>query len=197
MKNLVHFIFPAHPLHLISPFLLPLYTSISLLVLTSYPAMRKNKALSIETVFAIFNSFFKNNADNIPKPYKFTTNSMESNVEFTQILTDLGAYLPQLGQFIIQFNDVVTRNGINVITDSVGNMSMDVPSEMSDALANNLSKRLGIIDRLITQRGQEINELLLKGLELEKNLKLENPDYVSPLTEKINEFKRLNSIYKH
>lgn len=122
---------------------------------------------------------------------------MESNVEFTQILTDLGAYLPQLGQFIIQFNDVVTRNGINVITDSVGNMSMDVPSEMSDALANNLSKRLGIIDRLITQRGQEINELLLKGLELEKNLKLENPDYVSPLTEKINEFKRLNSIYKH
>ena len=151
--------------------------------------------LKIETVFLFFKN--SNNVNVIPKPYEFTTNTFESNVDLSQILTEVGGLLPQLTNFITQFNNVVTQNGINVITDAHGNMSMDVPKEMSDIVANNLSKRLGIIDRLITQRGQEINELLQKGLEMEKHLKIQNPDYVSPLTEKINEFKKLNDLYKH
>lgn len=156
-----------------------------------------NKTLSIKTVFAFLKDYSKNNVNSIPKPYKFTTKTIESNIDISQIVTEVGSLMPQLSLFITQFNSVVTENDINVVTDVVGNMSIDVPSTMSDELANNLSKRLGIIDRLITHRGQEINELFQKAFQIEKDLKIGNPDYVSPLTEKINEFKRLNSLYKH
>lgn len=105
--------------------------------------------------------------------------------------------LPQLADFINQFNTVVTESGVNVVTDSTGNMDIDVPQTMSESVANNVSTRIGVIDRLITTRGQEINDLLQKGVQLEKNLKTENPNYVSQLTEKIAEFRRLNAMYKH
>ncbi len=114
-----------------------------------------------------------------------------------QIITEINTLLPQLAEFINQFNTVVTQSGINVVTDSTGNMGIDVPQTMSESVANNVSTRVGIIDRLITTRGQEINDLLQKGMHLEKNLKSENPNYVSQLTDKITEFRRLNAMYKH
>jgi hypothetical protein len=76
-------------------------------------------------------------------------------------------------------------------------MSVDVPSNMPNIEAERISTRIGVIDRLITTRGQEINELLKKGLSIENNLKMENSNYVSQLSDKIAEFKRLNDLYKH
>lgn len=114
-----------------------------------------------------------------------------------EILTELNALLPQLSNFINQFNTTVNQTGISVITGSIGNLSIDVPKDMSDVLANKVSTKIGIIDRLITTRGQEINDLLQKGIHLEDKLKMENSNYVSQLTDKIQEFKRLNSLYKH
>ena len=49
----------------------------------------------------------------------------------------------------------------------------------------------------ITTRGQEINELLQKGLEIEGKLKKENVNYTSQILDKVNEFNRLNASYKH
>jgi hypothetical protein len=105
--------------------------------------------------------------------------------------------LPQLTDFIQQFNSVVQEYNINVISDSAGNMSIDVPSNMSDDLANHVSKKLGIIDKLINSHGTSINELLDKGLKIEGNLKKANPNYSSVLLQKIEEFKLLNASYKH
>lgn len=76
-------------------------------------------------------------------------------------------------------------------------MSIDVPQNMSDTEAHNISKRIGIIDRLITTHGNSINDLFQKGLTIEKNLKANNPNYVSELTDHIAQFNKLNTSYKH
>lgn len=151
-----------------------------------------------------FGDFFKKKyiyidwySDNIPKSHAFVNYTIQSNIDITNIVSELNVLLPQLSDFINQFNNEINQNGINVITDSTGNMSIDVPSNMPNVESERISTRIGVIDRLITTRGQEINELLKKGLSMENKLKMENPNYVSQLSDKITEFKRLNDLYKH
>ena len=43
---------------------------------------------------------------------------------------------------------------------------IDVPMNMSDSDANNISARIGVIDRLITSNGMSINDLFNKGLNM-------------------------------
>ena len=133
----------------------------------------------------------------IPKPHCFATIRLQSNTDISEILTEINSLLPQFSNFINQFNTTINQSGINVVTDSMGNLNIDVPQSMPDSVANKLSTRIGILDRLITTRGQEINDLLEKGIRVERNIKMENSKYVSQLTEKIAEFNRLNSSYKH
>jgi hypothetical protein len=144
-------------------------------------------------IYKDINYLFKNT----PRPHAFIDKPLESNVDIVSIVTELGSMLPQLSSFINQFNDTVYQSDISVITDSCGNMAIDVPENMSESEANNISKRIFVIDRLITTRGQEVNELLQKGLGIEKELRAKDPNYKSVLGEKILEFKRLNQSYKH
>ena len=139
-----------------------------------------------------FNKFLSNC---IPKPHSFVTKPFRSDL--SEIITEINTLLPQLAGFINQFNTTVSESGINVVTDSVGNMNIDVPKNMPDSVVNKFSTRIGIIDRLITTRGQEINDLLQKGIHIENKLKMENPKYVSQLTDIIVEYKKLNCSYKH
>src|SRR6478735_713854 len=147
---------------------------------------------------------YKKNISNIiifnispPKPHKFSTKIYNSTIDISQIIIEINTLLPQLSDFINQFHNLVSQSNINVITDSAGNLSIDVPSNMPDKEATKISTRLGIIDRLITTRGQELNDLFQKGLETEKHIKIENSNYTSQLLEKIEEFKKLNDSYKH
>jgi len=134
-----------------------------------------------------------------PKPHAFVSLPLQSYTadNLTEIASNIANLLPQLSNFISQFNGVVQSTNVNVITDAMGNMSVDVPGDMSDATANNISKRLGIIDKLITHHGTSINELLQKGLSIEDKLKKADPNYTSILTDKISEFKALNASFKH
>jgi hypothetical protein len=128
----------------------------------------------------------------------FNNLSLKSTtVELTEITMKINELLPQFTDFIDQFNSLVLSTNINVITDTNGNMAIDVPSSMSENEAHKISKRIGIIDRLITTRGQEVNNLLQKGLEIESKLKEQNPNYTSQILDKVNEFKRLNASYRH
>jgi len=131
------------------------------------------------------------------KPHAFATTMLQSDAGIAEIVAQINSLLPQLANFISQFNTTVIDNNITVITDSIGNMDITVPKSMSDEMANTVSTKIGIIDRLITTHGQNINDLLNKGIGLENKLKLENSNYVSQLADKIEEFKRLNSSYKH
>jgi hypothetical protein len=106
--------------------------------------------------------------------------------------------MPQLAKFIAEFHTTVNESGgIKVLTDAAGNMEIDLPGSISDHVANKFSTRIGIIDRLITTQGQQVRDLLEKGTDLENKLKMADPNYVSQLTDKIKEFHRLNSLYKH
>ena len=134
----------------------------------------------------------------IPKPHAFVNLPLKSTLgELTEITIKISELLPQLSDFIDQFNHVVSATNINIITDSYGNMSMDVPNTMTPAEEEEVGKRICIIDRLITTRGQEINDLLQKGLSIENQLKAQNPNFTSQILDKANEFKRLNQAYKH
>ncbi len=134
----------------------------------------------------------------IPKPYAFTSLPLKSTMaELTEVTLKINELLPQLSDFIDQFNHLVCTTNINVISDASGNMSIDVPGTMPDAEAEKISKRISIIDRLITARGEQINDLFQKGLSIETKLKSQNSNYTPQLLEKINEFKRLNTSYKH
>jgi hypothetical protein len=106
--------------------------------------------------------------------------------------------MPQLSDFIFQFHVLVADNSVNVLTEPNGNLSIDVPVSMPDDKAQELSMRIGIIDRLITTRGQEIDVLLHKGLEIEKKIReQQDPNFTSQILEKIHTFNRLNNSYKH
>ena len=118
-------------------------------------------------------------------------------MELFNIISELNTLLPQLADFINQFHIIVNQSGINVVTDVLGNMSIDVPKDMPDSVADNIGKRIGIIDRLITTRGQQINELLQNGLTIENRVKMENTKYISQLSDKIAEFKKLNDSFRH
>ena len=142
----------------------------------------------------LYINFFTNY---IPNPCSFANKPLMSNLDLFNVITELNTLLPQLADFINQFHNLVNQSGINVVTDIMGNMSIEVPKDMPDSVANNISKRIGIIDRLITTRGQEVNDLLLRGLSLENKIKLENPNYLSQLSDKIAEFKRLNDSFRH
>ncbi len=117
--------------------------------------------------------------------------------ELCTIVTEINRLLPQLEVFITQFKAIVLDSGINVVSDAQGNMSIDVPSSMTDSDANKISARVGVIDRLITNNGTSINELFNKGLNIENSLKIKDPTYSSQLTNEIAKFKALNGSYKH
>lgn len=125
-----------------------------------------------------FNIFF-----DIPKPHKDVKISLQSTFDLSSIIVEVSELLPQFSDFINQFNKVVVDNDLNVITDSAGNMSLDVPAKMSDNEANEITTKVGIIDRLITTHDQKIRDLLDEGLTIEKKLKADDPEYISQLSE--------------
>jgi hypothetical protein len=130
-------------------------------------------------------------------PPTFVTKQLQSDMGISEIVTQIDNILPQLANFISQFNSTVSQSGITVITDNIGNMSIEVPQNLSEKLGNELSSRVGVIDRLITTRSQDISDLLQKGTILENKLKINDSQYVSQLTDRMQEYKRLISSYKH
>jgi len=131
------------------------------------------------------------------KPHRFATKQLHSEMGISEIITQIDTLLPQLANFINQFSSTVSKSGISVITDTIGTMSIDVPQHMSNEVADKLSTKIGVIDRLITTRSQDINDLLQKGAALENKLKLVDSQYVSQLTDRMQEYKKLISSYKH
>lgn len=122
------------------------------------------------------------------------TNNLES---LNLIILELTNLIPQFSSFIDQFNVIINANDVAVITDSTGNMSIDVPKHMSDDSANALTKRIGIVDRLINDRRATISDLFRKGFEIESNLKSENSKYVTQLSGKFTAYRALDISYKH
>ncbi len=148
----------------------------------------KNFSLKLKTLFR----------HDIPKPHKFSAefSLISSIAEVAEITAKVNDLLPQFANFIHQFNNLIISNNANVIIDTAGNMILDIPDNMPNVDAGNLRQRMGIIDRLILTRGQEIDQLLQRGLSIEADLKRENANYTSQILDKVNEFRKLNNSYR-
>lgn len=113
------------------------------------------------------------------------------------ILFEIDSLIPQLSLFVNQFDEVVNANGINVITDTDGNMSIDVPKDMSEETSTKIVTRIGIIDRLISERSSNLDELFKQGFDIEKRIKNDHSQYISKIAEKAKAFKEIKQNYKH
>ena len=118
-------------------------------------------------------------------------------LEIMEIIGELNTLIPQFAGFIDQFNTLVIQKSLNVVSDSSGNMAIDVPYDMSNKEADNISKRISIIDRLIDSHHTSIKDLFEKGFNIENKLKVENSNYISELTNKKVEFNKLKNSYQH
>ena len=55
--------------------------------------------------------------------------------------------MSEFSTIINKFDSTVVENGINVISDSEGNLSMEAPCNMSDDVAKKVATKINIIDR--------------------------------------------------
>jgi hypothetical protein len=117
------------------------------------------------------------------------------NLEYTEIISQLEPLLPQFASFIDQFNTLIIQKSLNVMSDSYGNMVIDVPNQMSNEEAHNISKRINILDRLINTHHTSIKDLFEKGFNIEK--KSENSNYITELVNKKAEFNKLKNSYQY
>jgi NADH-ubiquinone oxidoreductase chain 3 len=113
------------------------------------------------------------------------------------IILAIGGHLNELSSYINRFNNTIIENGINIFTDSEGNMNMDVPAAMSEQLENKLRLKISVIDSLIAKRQSDISELIDKGLGLQKIINSVDPSYKSEILSKVTEFEKLKGLYKH
>ena len=118
-------------------------------------------------------------------------------MDFTAIIGDLTKLVPQFGSFVEKFNSFVNDNSLNVVTDSTGNLFVDVPADMSEDKYNEISTKVGVLDRLITTQKESIGELFSKGSIAESKFKANNPNYNSELDELRKSFQNFKDLYKH
>lgn len=119
------------------------------------------------------------------------------NKEVITLNNNLLGYTKQLEQ-------LKKHHDINYSLDSTGTLSVDVPVSMSDALAADLTKRVGVIDRLYNTQLDTFNSVstsaLAKTEEFKKSFGVD--PYTSPYLEghiMYNRFvkNRFNSLFRN
>ena len=113
------------------------------------------------------------------------------------ITSEIDRIMPQLSQFITQFYDLIESNNVNVITDGKRNLSIDVPNEMATDVAERLSTRIGVMDRLINTHKDSLTDLFQRGSEIENTIKTDNQNFTSKLNERASAFEVLKHSYRH
>lgn len=135
----------------------------------------------------------------IPKPHLFVNVPLRASLEANvmEISNTIISSLPQLDDFITQFYKFIVSKNVNIVTDSFGNLDICVPSDMPDTEHSYISKRIGILDRLITTKVVEIDGLINEGRSLENQILAKNPNYQSKILARVEEFKAIKNRYNH
>ena len=123
--------------------------------------------------------------------------SPDLNTELDNNITELDRLLSQLGGFITQFHNFIIENNINVMTDSEGSFAIDVPGDVNDSVAQQLSNRVYLYDTLILDRVHVIEELLERTLDLERNAIQSDNNYTAQLTQYGIRLRQLIRSYGH
>ena len=69
----------------------------------------------------------------------------------------------------------------------------DVPTNMPEAEADLIGKRIGILDRLVITQSHEVDSLLDKGKEIEAKFFQEHTKFTSRILEKAKEFETIKN----
>lgn len=103
--------------------------------------------------------------DNILKMDNSNTNSSSddsyrlSHREWVNLNTQFCDNLSHLSEMIKKMGELKIEKGIKYIQDEDGGLAVDAPNSMSDKEATDLSKRVGVIDRIIQTKFDEYKEL--------------------------------------
>jgi hypothetical protein len=112
-------------------------------------------------------------------------------------ITNIQDLIPQLANFVGQFNTFIMEQNVNVVSDSGGSLGIDVPHNMPEAQARSVTRRVEVLDSLIDSHRITIKELFRQGFEHEAVEKAKNSRYISVLTDKQITFNSLISSYGH
>ena len=112
------------------------------------------------------------------------------------IVTDINRFMSQLSNFTNQFQSFIIENKINVIISGEGSLEIDVPSGLSQSLAQSYANRINVLDSLIHNHIDSIKGLLTRGFELEIQIKQLNVNYLSQLSGHEERLAQLSYHYK-
>lgn len=90
--------------------------------------------------------------------------------ELTNLISELGRVLPQLGAFIDRFNEIVETGTTVSRVASSGIYYIDVPTSMSTPDAEVIRGKVTVLGNLINTHNCTVNELFRKAWSLEKSL---------------------------
>jgi hypothetical protein len=133
----------------------------------------------------------------IPKPHPLADKPLQADVDILGIVNELSRLLPQLNDFLNQFNNQIITNNINVITDTAGNLSIQVPDTITEAKSKLISARINLLDNLIHNHLDKSEELIHKGILVEEKIMNKDPEYDTKLTPFVSEFTKLKNSYRH
>ena len=120
--------------------------------------------------FSIFNNIY-NHLNNI---FVYTNRDVvtifDLQNELSPLIDESNRLLAQLEGFINRFNSFVINNNINVITDTQGNMEIEVSNGVNDNQATLYSNTIHTLDNLIRNHINTIEQLVTRGNQLENNI---------------------------
>ena len=120
---------------------------------------------------------------------------LELSMQMDAVIANLNHFIPQYSNFIDSIIAVQTKYNV-IIVDQLGNLSVDVPENMTEATQEEVVKKVRILDNLCSQRSMEIETELDKGRSIENQIKQLKPDYTSKISGQIAEFARLRGAFK-
>jgi hypothetical protein len=113
-------------------------------------------------------------------------------------INEISRLLEQLENFYRLYIQFITENDINVISDSFGNLDIEVPDNIDDETRASL--RINVLDRLINHHIDAITDLLDTTYEDDRLISANNSNHTSQQSN-LSEFEaRLNAVknaYKH
>jgi len=111
------------------------------------------------------------------------------------VISNLNHYIPQFGKFIGDILEIQVKYNVTIV-DQLGNLSVDVPQNMSQSIVEEVVKKIRVLDSLCIQRSIDIEAEFTKGRSIENLIKLQNSNYKSQISGQIAEFARLNGAFK-
>ena len=117
--------------------------------------------------------------------------------QLSNIIEESNRLLSQLDNFINRFNSFILDSNINIITDTSGNMSMDIPNNLDDSTVAAHTNRVHTLDNLIRNHVNRLEQFIIRGNNLENDILYIDSSYNTQFQYINNRLTYLKNRYKH